>query len=451
MSQSSALVHLDTARAAERRGDLALAERGYADALHVDPDLHAARRGLALVLARTGRPEQSIELFCAELQTGRDGEQWLNHMIVKAMESTDLSLAGELASILALLTRGSVWYAAGPGAEPPRVADAHLSLPKLTHDIDQLLYLRERGILDDGFDEIIDAYLATRDRVSGLGLNGRVAFTDEDDRAIGRAYGRIVYLARAPRLDAAVNPVWNRAAAQRDYLDNRPGVAVIDDFLTEEALALVYRFCLESTVWTGNRYANGRLGAYFFAGFNAPLLLQIAEEVRDALPDVIGAHHPLRQLWAFKNTGTLPPDSTIHADFAAVNVNFWVTPDEANLDQSSGGLQIYDVDAPLSWDFATYNERSDLIRRFLAERRARVVRVPYRRNRAIIFNSDLFHATEAVTFRPAYPSHRINITMLYGERQLDEHHPPAPAPAAEAPPAVAPTLWRSSAFSQSRR
>lgn len=31
----------------------------------------------------------------------------------------------------------------------------------------------------------------------------------------------------------------------------------------------------------------------------------------------------------------------MHADHAAVNLNFWVTPDEANLDPSSGGLVVY--------------------------------------------------------------------------------------------------------------
>jgi hypothetical protein len=31
----------------------------------------------------------------------------------------------------------------------------------------------------------------------------------------------------------------------------------------------------------------------------------------------------------------------VHADSAAVNVNIWITDDEANLDQNSGGLVVY--------------------------------------------------------------------------------------------------------------
>ena len=85
----------------------------------------------------------------------------------------------------------------------------------------------------------------------------------------------------------------------------------------------------------------------------------------------------------------------------------------------------------------------------LSARQPHVIRVPYRQNRAIIFNSDLFHATEAVHFRPDYRSHRINITMLYGERRFDEHHPPSAA--LEPSASLGSTSWRSAAFTRSRR
>ena len=37
---------------------------------------------------------------------------------------------------------------------------------------------------------------------------------------------------------------------------------------------------------------------------------------------------------------------TVHADVASVNLNFWVTPDDANLDPSSGGLVVYPKEPP---------------------------------------------------------------------------------------------------------
>lgn len=36
----------------------------------------------------------------------------------------------------------------------------------------------------------------------------------------------------------------------------------------------------------------------------------------------------------------------VHADDARVNLNFWVTPDDANLDPTSGGLVVYPKEPP---------------------------------------------------------------------------------------------------------
>ncbi len=206
------------------------------------------------------------------------------------------------------------------------------------------------------------------------------------------------------------------------------------------------QFCLESTVWLTNRYAHGRLGAFFHDGFSCALLLQIAEELRAAFPRILLDRYPLRQIWGFKNAPHLPAGSTTHADFAAVNVNFWITPTEANLEPDSGGLVVYDVDAPLSWDFATYNGRSDIIKPFLRDEGARAVTIPYRQNRAIIFNSDLFHASAGVDFKPGYENRRINVTLLYGEREGDVHHP-----GTGHADATTTSAWRSAAFMSARR
>ena len=49
-----------------------------------------------------------------------------------------------------------------------------------------------------------------------------------------------------------------------------------------------------------------------------------------------------------------------------MNVNFWITPDEANLNPDSGGLVIWDVNAPLEWEFTKYNGDQDAAYDFLA-------------------------------------------------------------------------------------
>jgi hypothetical protein len=53
---------------------------------------------------------------------------------------------------------------------------------------------------------------------------------------------------------------------------------------------------------------------------------------------------------------------------------------------------------------------------FLDESGARAITVPHRQNRAVLFNSDLFHETGALSFKPGYENRRINVTMLFGRR-----------------------------------
>ncbi len=418
--------------------------------LEAPPDAteSAPRERQALDLVRRGRMEQAAKLCRAVLEEDPNGRRWLADEIVTAMEERSLAFAGDLAAVLTGIERGSEWFPSWTGTGIRPVPNARLSLGKLRHDLDQLKHLSRLGVCDAPLEQIVPAYEAVIARLSHLGPNGRAPLNAEDEHTIGRAFARLVHVAHAPRLERALSTSWNPSRVEHRYLEGRPSVVVIDDFLTGEALDSLLRFCQESTIWAGNRYANDRLSALFFTGFNAPLILQIAEEIRDAFPSLIGDRHPLRQLWAFKNTDFLPPHSTIHADFAAINVNFWITPDASNLDPSSGGMIVYDLEAPLSWDFRQYNERPDLIRELIARHRPKSLRIPYRQNRATIFNSDLFHATEAVCFQPDYLGCRINVTMLYGDRRLDERHVEPRQPTGEAPASAA---WRSAAFSRRRR
>jgi hypothetical protein len=60
----------------------------------------------------------------------------------------------------------------------------------------------------------------------------------------------------------------------------------------------------------------------------------------------------------------------------------------------------------------------------------------------VIFNSDLFHCTAALNFRPEYEHRRVNITMLYGHREDDAHH--------RLPPRDDHGGWRSRSFARAR-
>jgi hypothetical protein len=406
------------------QGDSDGAIASYRKALQLDPHLRIARRNLAILLVTLGQRDASFDLWREEVLADAEGLAWLQGLMSSEMQRPDLRLASEYASIHAQLRWGSRWY-------PPRWDDSlrplspvfTLTIPKLLHDIEQFEYLQRHGLLDNELTSIIEDYQRAIVRLVQRGID-RAPLENEDSRTIGHVYNRIVHVRDTPRCQRALSDRWDATAAESQYINNPPGIIVLDDFLSREALESLRLFCLESTVWSTNRYAHGRLGAFFESGFNCPLLIQIAEEVQQVLPRVIGNRYPLRQMWAFKCGQTLPEDASTHADFAAVNVNFWITPDDANLDDSSGGFVVYDVDAPLDWDFQRYQTTPwSTLNPFLRQQNARAITIPYRQNRAIIFNSDLFHGTAALRFKPGYENRRVNITMLYGDRENDVHHP----------------------------
>jgi hypothetical protein len=210
----------------------------------------------------------------------------------------------------------------------------------------------------------------------------------------------------------AINPRNTIDETSAAWRTRQPQIVVIDDLLTPEALEGLRRFCQGSTIWRDT--FDGYVGARPQSGFACPLLAQVALEFAQTYPAIF-QDHPLLFAWAFKyqqgQTGT-----RVHADFAAVNVNFWITPDEANLDPEKGGLVVWDKAAPLDWDFDRYNADEKAIRDYLSSRGAVATRIPYRANRAVVFDSDLFHETDILDFRPGYTSRRINITLLYGIR-----------------------------------
>jgi tetratricopeptide (TPR) repeat protein len=276
--------------------------------------------------------------------------------------------------------------------------------------------LCERNRLTDGFEvfnELARRRHSTADPDSGT-IPHKVRHDEEQRAWLGQGKGNF-HLGDGARIAGpAVDPANRISEISALWQKASPQIVVIDQLLTNEALDKLRRFCLDSTVWR-QVYEGGYLGAFPEHGFAPPLLAQIAEELRATYPAII-EDHPLLHFWAFKYDSSLQGIKK-HADFAAVNVNFWITPDDANLDPEHGGLVVWDAAAPQDWDFARYNAAEDDICAFLKEQNSRPVTVPYRANRAVIFDSDLFHETDVINFKPGYENRRINITLLFGRRQ----------------------------------
>jgi Flp pilus assembly protein TadD len=283
---------------------------------------------------------------------------------------------------------------------------------RLLHEHQQAEYLAARGLLPPEREPWRTALAKLWSRHKDRPRTEEIRLSKAELERLGPSLHEVVYDGGScPRLPAVLNPALDLTAIERSYRGSKPEIVIIDDLLTPEALAALRKFCLEATVFKKS-FTPGYLNSLLYDGFATPLVLQLTEEMRTRLPGIF-APHRLHLAWGIKYDSTLR-GIPLHADFAAVNVNFWITPDEANLDPETGGLIIWDKESPPDWPFTEYNIAGARVRNFLKD--ANAVHVPYRANRAVIFNSALFHETDAIDFRDTYEDRRINITLLYGRK-----------------------------------
>jgi len=335
-------------------------------------------------------------------------------------EQGDLPGAARCIANCAAQNRGAPWNA-GPAArlagDPQPVfapQDMAVNHTKLRHDCEQLEYLLGLGRLPAQFQPVLQDYRSLLAALPAVGDPSRVIpFDAARYPLVARTYKRPLHVdgGRVPA-GPIISAELDAREIERRYQGTQPSVVAVDGLVTAEALAALRRFCRESTIW--NDIKVGYLGAYFHDGFCCELLLRLAAELRERLPGVIRGL-PLQMMWGYKCDSTLPALGT-HADSAAVNVNFWITEDEANLDPAHGGLLVHTSVAPEDWGFSKYNLDAGQIEAYLNSVGSEPLVFPYRANRAVVFDSDLFHASDRPRFREGYLNRRINITLLYGSR-----------------------------------
>ena len=199
---------------------------------------------------------------------------------------------------------------------------------------------------------------------------------------------------------------------ESEYLGNNPELVIIDNFLNKEVLAELQKFCLNANIFK-YPYKNGYLGAFLSEGLSNEFILKLSEDIRLTFKNIF-KDLKLIQAWIYKYDNAKKGIS-VHADEAKVNLNFWITPDKANLDLTSGGLKVWNKFPPEDWGFDDYNNdlRAPEINEFLSKNKATKQVVPHKGNRAVLFNSKLLHATDDLNFKDSHKDRRINITLLY--------------------------------------
>jgi hypothetical protein len=296
-----------------------------------------------------------------------------------------------------------------PGAAGDSPTFRQTNRVKLQHDADQLSHLVERQLAPASLADVIAEHRAL---LAQLRDDRTFEITPAVWPRLAAQHNRLLHLRASPaRPEGALSTGWDAAAVEHDYRAHAPGFTWFDGLLTPAARLELWRFCVESTIWFQMTFKN-EVSATLFNGFCCPLLLQIAQELRRRLPGLLGGH-PLSLAWAYKYCG---PFSGLgpHADDGAVAVNFWLTPDEANEDPARGGLVIWDRLVPEHYLRRDRAAQAEMIQSVIDEPGATAVTVPFRCNRAAIFNGMIVHSTDAFRFKDGYENRRINVTLLYG-------------------------------------
>ena len=196
------------------------------------------------------------------------------------------------------------------------------------------------------------------------------------------------------------------------YLNGKPQLVVIDNFLNPEALSCLQKFCRSSNIFK-YPYVNGYIGAFLTKGFANKFILELGEDMRKTFPKIF-EDTLLSQAWAFKYD-SVGKGIDVHADQATVNVNFWIAPEDGNMNKNSGGMRIWDKVPPKDATFDDYNAQKNgpKIKKMLDDYKIGSQTVTHKENRAVIFNSKLFHVTDDFEFKNTYENKRVNVTYLY--------------------------------------
>ena len=425
---ADAMIHFEAGRLAE-------AESAYRGALALVPHDPAVTHNLGVAVAAQGRHQDAVDCFDEALRSepGFVSAHYNRAVAMMALgEMQEAINAFERAARLepehyeAHRALGFLWLSRGDRGRAldhlartyelrrgdDRTAIALKSLTtatrhKLEHDAEQFLHL-SRQMRDRLRLELRARNYRT---IAEQLTNNLTTLSREQIDVLGDDYNTPIQMRAAPEVaGGAVNQRVDLGALTAQFDEH--SVTVVDDLLTQPALASLHRFLLESTIWHDFSHIDGFVASYLEDGLACPLLLQIADELRHMFPGILGKR-ALSQAWAFKGLKARSAVD-VHADDAAVSVNFWVTPTHANLDPEHGGLVVCRAPPPDDWEIKDYEADQARIVTFLEQNCANSLIAPYRQNRAVLFRSRLFHHSDRPKFASGYENHRINLTLLYG-------------------------------------
>lgn len=201
-------------------------------------------------------------------------------------------------------------------------------------------------------------------------------------------------------------------------------VLQVDNILSPKCLNDLYNLALEATFFYDAKTTY--MGAYLGEGLGEnKVFMALVDEFRIRFPLVI-RDLPLGHAWFYKYDSSEAKfgGRGTHADQAEVNINIWLTPDDANNDPLSGGLVVFDKgpqehqvasETFQAWNLYDGSNGKNSLSEWLIANNSSNVTVPYLCNRAVMFDSSRLHHTDRYNFKKGYKNRRINLTLLFGK------------------------------------
>lgn len=374
LAPNYAAAHRNLGNVLTKAGQLDDAEAAYRECLRIEPQFKGAYADLGLVYIQNGKLDLAARHFIEPVKTFR------------AVEERPIETFHEFNKF---------------------------NKTKIQHDIEQLEHLIGGNIISNDYSALVEEY---RDVLKRMGdrYEGMISELDPPvSPRFQKSYNRMLYHEPGVQIEGGVlSPDLDLAKIEKDFLNNPHGFSFFDGLLREEAIQSLRAFCLNSTIWFLLDYED-ELESNLMTGFSCPLIFQIATEIKQAFPRIMGGH-PFTSCWAYKYFKS-KSGLGVHCDDGAVSINFWITPDEANKNPDAGGLVLWNKSVSRDFLGEVTEQRQEKFNQVISEPDAESFRVPYRCNRAVLFHSNVLHGTDAIDFKPGYKNNRINMTFLYGK------------------------------------
>ena len=312
----------------KKLGDYQKAIICYEKAIQINPNYAAAYNNLGNVLASLEKYEEAINCFQKVLKIKPDSieaQSNISNIFITQLDNLEKAISSSYKTQKTICKKLTF-------------NNQKISLYRLKHDVQQAEYLSSKNYNINGINEFqkIGNKILNRKKDSKEVNNfNQKVLLDHDEINSLLPFYKANYIYQTSKIsESCINPKKNWHDIEKQYFNSSNQTIYIDEFLSNGAIKELREFCLVSKIWN-NEYKNKYLGAFSSTGFVSPIHLQIAIELKQKLPLLFGKLR-LGKFWAFKYDSNLGKGINLHADFALLNLNFWITPDEHNNDKKSG-------------------------------------------------------------------------------------------------------------------